>query len=88
MDPSFNLRVLFLKTAEAFETLQKKERITNARKLILIKDIEDDLFFLKESAKKMLREHKLKERSYELLMKRITKINKELRVMKKELTNP
>lgn len=88
MDPSFKLRSFFLKTVDAFDKLHKKEKISNKRKLLLIKDIEDDLFFLKESAKKMVREKKLKEKSYESLMKRIAKINKELKKTKRELTNP
>ena len=87
MDHSFKLRNLFFKTAKALNDFNKTERIRNQKKLLLINEIEDDLFFLKESVKKVFRDNKLRERTYDLLMNRISKISLELKETKKKLTS-
>lgn len=85
MDPSYNLRNFFLKSVSAFAELQRKESVKLQKKIILAGELEDDLFFLKESVKKMFREHKIKQKHYDLLVKRISMIHLEVKKTKKEL---
>jgi len=88
MDPSYKLRFFFLKTAQKFNKLKEETRIKKERQLVLIKEIEDDLFYLNEAVKKMLKDDKMTKTTSEKILTKITKINQEVKKIKKEITNP
>ena len=87
MDPTYKIRNFFLKTAKTFSIIKEQEKTKNKKKLELIKEIEDDLFYMKESAKKMLREDKIKDKQYEKIIQKIKQIKTEIKKTKKEITN-
>jgi hypothetical protein len=85
MDLSYKLRNFFLKTVKTLNELKQKEKLRKEQKLKIIKELEDDLFYIKESAKKLLRENKIKQEQYGLLIQKILKINDEVKKIKKNL---
>ncbi len=87
MSHTFKAKDFFLRSAVALRVANKQEHARIKKKLLLAKEIEDDLFYLKESAKKLLRQKKLKEKTYYSLIKRISKIKIDLSNTKKSLTS-
>jgi hypothetical protein len=87
MDASYKLRSFFLKTTKIFRELKQKENIKNERKLIIIKEIKDDLFFMRESAKKMLKEQKINKIQYEKIKQKMKQIEQEIKKIKSDIIN-
>lgn len=85
MDPSFRLRKIFLEIAASHKKITTRQNIKKQQKIILIKEIEEDLFYLQESAKKMLNKKQIKREAYKKLNEKIKKIKTELTITKKEL---
>ncbi len=88
MDASYKLRNFFIKTAKNLNNLKAKKQQELQIKLQIINEIEEDLFYMRESAKKMFREQKIKESVYTKLKEKIKNIEKEIKIIKSDLTNP
>ena len=87
MDPSYKLRDFFIKTAQVFQKLKTQESAKNKQKLALIQELEEDIFYMRESVKKMLNDKKITDLQYEKISKKIKQIEQEIKIIKKRLTN-
>ncbi|MFP4567363.1 MAG: hypothetical protein ACLFN8_00310 [Candidatus Woesearchaeota archaeon] len=87
MDASYKLKNFFLKTAKTLNQLKQKEIKKSEKKLQIINEIEEELFYMRESAKKLLREEKITQRIYEKLKNRLKQIEQEIKKIKSDLTN-
>lgn len=88
MDASYKLKNFFIKTAKTMKKLKQEENQKIQKKLQIIKELEEELFYMREAAKKMFREQKIQQPTYEKLKEKLNQINKEIKQIKSDLTNP
>jgi len=88
MDPSYKIRNFFLTTTKKIKELKEQELKNKTKKLRIIKELEEDLFYLKEATKKKIKEKKINENTHEKIKTKIINTELEIRKIKKELTNP
>lgn len=79
MDPSYKLRNLFLKTAKAINDLNEKEKVKRQIKIQIIKELEEEIFYLKENLKKQYREKKIKASQFERFLQKIKNLESEIK---------
>jgi hypothetical protein len=85
MNHSYKLRDFFFKTIKATNKIKQQEKIKTHQKTRIIEELEDDLFYLKETAKKMLRKQDITSKDYEKIIQKITNINLEIKKIKKQI---
>ena len=87
MDPSYKLRSFFINSAKIFQKLKTEEKEKAKKKLELITELEEDIFYMRESVKKMYRDKKINKSVFEKTEQKIKQIDQEIKITKKRLTN-
>lgn len=88
MDPSYKLRDFLIEISKSYDKIKEIEEHKKHKKLTLLFEVEKDLLRLKETAKKMLLEKKLTEKSYDKITEKTKNMHLQVKKIKKELTNP